>query len=55
VTDAKSAPGKVIPILTAPPVCADHDDECPDVPDKVKCWLYAPEEGVCPYLQRETP
>jgi hypothetical protein len=47
---------KVIPILPVddvqPPRCADFDDDCPGVQDKVKCWLYAPEEGYCPYLRQ---
>ena len=38
-----------------PPMCSDHDNECPLVKDKLKCWLYAPEHGYCPYLRRETP
>ncbi len=37
------------------PMCSDLDNECPDVLDKVACWLHAPELGLCPYLQRETP
>lgn len=47
---------KVILIARADPAiprCADFDDECPKVRDKVECWLYAPEEGYCPYLQTE--
>ena len=47
---------KVIPIAcddVKPPRCADFDDECPQVQDKVKCWMHAPEEGYCPYLQTE--
>lgn len=34
-------------------MCADHDDECPLVPDKVACWLYMPEKGYCPYLKEQ--
>jgi len=37
--------------LVTPPDCEDHDDECPQIPDKAKCWLYAPEKGMCPYLR----
>jgi hypothetical protein len=33
------------------PKCSDHDDECPEVANKVNCWLYAPERGMCPYLR----
>lgn len=35
--------------------CSDHDEDCEDLPDKVGCWLYAPEKGMCPYLREETP
>lgn len=41
---------KVIPIM---PICSDHDDECPDVPNKVRCWLYDPARGMCPFLRGE--
>lgn len=48
---------KVIPIArdsnVKPLRCKDFDDECPDVQDKTVCWLHAPEEGYCPYLQTE--
>jgi hypothetical protein len=33
------------------PICSDHDDECPEVIDKVKCWLYDPAKGMCPFLR----
>lgn len=33
--------------------CADYDDECPDVRDKVACYLYDPGRGMCPYLRSE--
>ena len=33
------------------PNCSDHDEDCDDLPDKVNCWLYAPERGMCPYLR----
>jgi hypothetical protein len=35
--------------------CADHDEDCPDLEDKVGCWLYAPERGMCPYLRATPP
>lgn len=35
----------------APPVCADFDEDCADVPDKVHCFLYDPAKGACPYLR----
>jgi hypothetical protein len=31
-------------------VCADFDEDCEGVKDKVKCWLYQPECGLCPFL-----
>lgn len=30
--------------------CADFDEDCRDIACKVGCWLYAPEEGWCPFL-----
>lgn len=33
-----------------PPVCSDLDDECKDVRSPLRCWLYAPECGMCPLL-----
>lgn len=33
--------------------CADKDEDCAEVTNKVKCWLYAPERGMCPYLRSE--
>jgi hypothetical protein len=38
-----------------PPVCADLDDDCAEVPDKVHCWLYDPAKGRCPFLSAEDP
>lgn len=35
--------------------CSDHDEDCEDLPDKVNCWLYAPEKGMCPYLRSKLP
>lgn len=29
--------------------CLDHRTDCRDV-DHVGCWIYAPERGICPYL-----
>jgi hypothetical protein len=31
--------------------CADHDEDCPGLEDKVGCWLYDPGRGMCPYLR----
>lgn len=33
-----------------PPICSDLDNECVDVKSKVRCWLYSPECGYCPFL-----
>jgi hypothetical protein len=33
------------------PDCSDKDEDCAEVMDKVKCWVYAPERGMCPYLR----
>lgn len=30
--------------------CADYDEDCCGVRCKLACWLYAPEEGICPFL-----
>jgi len=30
--------------------CSDFDDECEDVPCKMKCWLYDKEKGMCPFI-----
>jgi hypothetical protein len=48
VPKSKSADRRVIPVI---PVCADHDEECPDVHDKLHCWLYDPAQGFCPFLR----
>lgn len=42
-------------IADRPPVCADLDDDCAEVPDKVHCWLYDPAKGRCPFLSAEDP
>lgn len=34
--------------------CADHDEDCDDLPDKIGCWLYDPAKGMCPYLRLAT-
>jgi hypothetical protein len=31
--------------------CSDLDDDCPGVINKVKCWLYDPGRGMCPWLR----
>lgn len=33
------------------PICADHDEDCPGVVNKLKCWLYDPCRGMCPFLR----
>jgi hypothetical protein len=35
--------------------CVDHDEDCEDLQNKVACWLYAPEKGMCPYLRSKSP
>lgn len=33
--------------------CKDYDEDCEQVAKEgscLKCWLYAPEQGICPYL-----
>jgi hypothetical protein len=43
---------KVIPIVAQEtPDCGDKDEDCPGIEDKVNCWLYAPERGMCPFLR----
>ena len=37
----------------APPRCTDFDEDCEDVEDKVKCFLYDPAKGYCPYLRKD--
>ena len=33
-------------------VCLDFDEDCEDVKNKVNCWLYQPECGLCPFLKQ---
>lgn len=40
-----------LPQVSQCPDCSDHDEDCDDLLDKVNCWLYAPERGMCPYLR----
>jgi hypothetical protein len=35
--------------------CRDFDEDCEKVSDKLHCWLYAPEQGWCPYLLATKP
>lgn len=56
VSGRKSLPQPVAVAEKPPAVggrCKDYDEDCEDVPCKLSCWLYAPEEGVCPYLSGE--
>lgn len=32
------------------PRCADYDEDCPSIENKVHCWLYDPARGFCPWL-----
>jgi hypothetical protein len=36
------------------PTCADRDEDCDTITDKVRCWLYDPAKGMCPYLRAIT-
>jgi hypothetical protein len=31
-------------------ICSDFDEDCEEVENKVNCWLYQPECGLCPFL-----
>ena len=33
--------------------CRDFDEDCFGITDKLACWKYAPEQGVCPFLAGE--
>lgn len=37
------------------PDCDDRDEDCQSIEDKVACWLYAPERGMCPWLRTPQP
>lgn len=45
---------KKTPNKNADDLCQDLDDDCEKVPCKVSCWLYAPELGICPYINQPT-
>jgi hypothetical protein len=35
-------------------LCRDHDEDCPSIfaeGNAMKCWLYDPDKGFCPYLR----
>lgn len=34
--------------------CRDFDEDCDTIADKVKCYLYDPAKGMCPYLRAKT-
>jgi len=36
-----------------PPLCADLDEDCDEVDNKLRCWLYDPIKGRCPFLSRK--
>ena len=36
-------------------VCADLDEDCPDVECHLSCWLYDMGRGRCPYLSEGKP
>jgi hypothetical protein len=33
-------------------ICSDFDEDCEGVKNKVNCWLYQPECGLCPFLKQ---
>ena len=35
------------------PTCSDFDEDCDEVRDKVICYLYDPQRGMCPYLRAD--
>ena len=47
VEAAGSIPARIASI----PICADLDDECPEVVSPLACFLHAPERGHCPHLR----
>lgn len=38
--------------LSKVPRCRDYDNDCPEVENKLKCYLYDPAKGYCPYLRK---
>lgn len=38
--------------MARPPVCRDFDEDCDDIADKVRCYLYDPAKGRCPFLAK---
>lgn len=35
-------------------LCKDHDEDCPSIfaeGKALRCWLYDPSKGFCPYLR----
>lgn len=34
-------------------LCSDFDDDCEGVENKVRCWLYNPSCGICPFLKQK--
>lgn len=35
-----------------PPRCSDFDEDCEGIEDKLKCYLYDPYKGYCPFLSK---
>lgn len=35
------------------PVCADLDEDCPEVTDHLACWLYDMGRGKCPFCSSD--
>lgn len=53
MTDNPEIDRLVAPVVQCPN-CSDLDEDCESIADKLHCWLYAPERGMCPFL-RSTP
>jgi hypothetical protein len=50
----KIHPDKTMTAMSnCPSDCSDLDDDCEDIENKVRCWLHAPEKGMCPWLREE--
>ena len=45
--DAAKAAGRKLP------TCTDFDSDCKEIPDKLRCYLYEPCRGMCPYLRAD--
>lgn len=53
MTTVSEGDRELLELAAKAPDCADKDEDCPGIEDKAKCWLYAPERGMCPYLRAD--